>query len=176
MRIVEANSICEIDGFPGYGVDRCGGTWTKRPQNQWGAMTLEWKQLRQSTRRGYRFVGMYVNGKHLRRAVHRLVLSAFIGECPNGMEACHINGLPGDNRLENLRWDTKLNNHADRRRHGTIPSGPQHGRAKLTVEQIGEILKLHELGISTRLIAQQFDVDKGTIRRIFARQQHTICG
>lgn len=46
--------------------------------------------------------------------VHRLVLEAFVGPCPDGMEACHGNDVPGDNRLENLRWDTKRANHADK--------------------------------------------------------------
>lgn len=45
--------------------------------------------------------------------VHRLVLEAFVGPCPPGMEACHWNGIPGDNRLHNLRWDTPSANNAD---------------------------------------------------------------
>lgn len=51
--------------------------------------------------------------------VHRLVLLAFVGPCPEGMEACHINGDPADNRVENLRWDTRSENQRDRVRHGT---------------------------------------------------------
>jgi hypothetical protein len=51
--------------------------------------------------------------------VHRLVLEAFVGPCPPGMEACHNNGIRDDNRLENLRWDTRVNNHADKHKHGT---------------------------------------------------------
>jgi formylmethanofuran dehydrogenase subunit E len=45
--------------------------------------------------------------------VHRLVLLAFVGEPPEGMEACHNNGDPSDNRLENLRWDTHSENMID---------------------------------------------------------------
>ena len=47
------------------------------------------------------------------RTVHRLVLEAFVGPCPPGMEACHNNDIPSDNRLENLRWDTKSRNAFD---------------------------------------------------------------
>lgn len=50
--------------------------------------------------------------------VHRLVLTAFGGPAPEGTECCHGNGDPADNRLSNLRWDTRLANVADRRRHG----------------------------------------------------------
>jgi len=49
--------------------------------------------------------------------VHRIVLEAFVGPRPPGMEACHYNGDACDNRLANLRWDTKMGNVADRRRH-----------------------------------------------------------
>jgi hypothetical protein len=50
--------------------------------------------------------------------VHRLVLIAFVGPCPDGMEGCHNNGVPSDNRLENLRWDTRKANMADAIEHG----------------------------------------------------------
>ena len=51
--------------------------------------------------------------------LHRLVLEAFVGPCPEGMEGCHNNGDPSDNRLENLRWDTRSGNRYDSVRHGT---------------------------------------------------------
>ena len=51
--------------------------------------------------------------------IHRLVLDNFVGPCPEGMEACHSNGDYTDNRLENLRWDTKSSNMQDQIRHGT---------------------------------------------------------
>lgn len=53
--------------------------------------------------------------------VHRLVLLAFVGEPPAGTEACHNNGDHLDNRLCNLRWDTKSANTLDAVKHGTHP-------------------------------------------------------
>lgn len=50
--------------------------------------------------------------------VHRLVLEAFVGECPDGMETCHKNGIRTDNRLENLYWGTSSENSHDIVRHG----------------------------------------------------------
>lgn len=52
-------------------------------------------------------------------AVHRLVLEAFVGPCPPGMECCHNNGVASDNRLCNLRWDTSSENKYDWVRSGT---------------------------------------------------------
>lgn len=51
--------------------------------------------------------------------VHRLVLETFVGPSPDGTEACHWNDDPTDNRLENLRWDTRSANQFDSVRNGT---------------------------------------------------------
>ena len=59
------------------------------------------------------------DGQMQRPQVHRLVLETFVGPCPAGMEACHNDGNPANNRLENLRWDTGSENMRDKRRHGT---------------------------------------------------------
>jgi hypothetical protein len=50
--------------------------------------------------------------------VHELVLSTFAGLRPAKHECCHINGIPTDNRLENLRWGTRSDNIRDSVRHG----------------------------------------------------------
>lgn len=50
--------------------------------------------------------------------VHRLVMAAFVGSCPDGMEVCHNNGDPADNRLTNLRYDTRAANIQDCIDHG----------------------------------------------------------
>jgi hypothetical protein len=66
---------------------------------------------------GHLYIGLH-RGKRTSVQVHRLVLEAFVGACPQGMEALHANGDPADNRLENLRWGTRSENQRDRIRHG----------------------------------------------------------
>lgn len=78
-------------------------------------------------------------GKSFR--VHRLMLMTFVGAPPEGYDACHNNGIPTDNRLENLRWDTRKNNLADRKKHGTDPVGDRSSSAILTWEQVADIRK-----------------------------------
>lgn len=67
---------------------------------------------------GHILVALSLNGKVHHRYVHRLVLEAFVGPAPQGHECCHYNGNGSDNRLENLRWDTRSANHLDKVRHG----------------------------------------------------------
>jgi HNH endonuclease/NUMOD4 motif-containing protein len=59
-----------------------------------------------------------VSGQRCRR-VHLLVLRTFRGPCPPGLEGCHNDGNELNNRLENLRWDTRSSNILDQVRHGT---------------------------------------------------------
>ena len=70
-------------------------------------------------RHGYPYVLLHVDRIPKRRAVHRLVLQAFVGEAPEGMQACHNDGDSGNPKLTNLRWDTRSNNSRDSLRHGT---------------------------------------------------------
>lgn len=70
-------------------------------------------------KKGYIIVALTGDdGKCIQKRVHRLVLEAFVGPCPEGMEGCHGPGGPGDNRLENIRWDTRQENARDIVRHG----------------------------------------------------------
>lgn len=67
---------------------------------------------------GHIDVSLHMGRKRFRRYIHTLVLEAFIGPRPDNMEACHWDGDPANNRLDNLRWDTHANNVADTVRHG----------------------------------------------------------
>jgi hypothetical protein len=69
---------------------------------------------------GRLIVGLHREGVRRTRLIHQLVAEAFIGARPEGMECCHENGNPQDNRATNLRWDTRRNNALDQRRHGTV--------------------------------------------------------
>lgn len=75
------------------------------------------------------------------RHVHRLVLEAFVGPCPAGMEGCHANGNRADNRLSNLRWDTRKGNMADAIVHGMTNRGERSPSSKLTELEVRTIRK-----------------------------------
>jgi hypothetical protein len=91
------------------------------------------------TEAGRPFFGLCVDGKQKPCYLHRAVLLTFVGEPPVGHEACHENGNPSDNRLVNLRWDTRRANALDKRKHGTMTEGERHGRSKLTDDIVRQI-------------------------------------
>lgn len=100
--------------------------------------------------------------------VHRLVLGAFVGPCPEGMECCHNSGDPADNRLANLRWDTHSGNMWDAVGHGTAPGrqrlghhqtrGRLNGRAALTELDARWIRYLRKAGVSRKDLAEVYRI------------------
>lgn len=68
---------------------------------------------------GYLRVALAREGIVKRRQVHHLVLESFVSSRPPGMEGCHGDGNPVNNRLDNLRWGTRPENALDTVRHGT---------------------------------------------------------
>ena len=61
---------------------------------------------------------MYRDGKIWRVRVHRLVLEAFVGPAPDGMDGCHRDDDKDNNTLDNLYWGTRAENMADQVRNG----------------------------------------------------------
>lgn len=104
-------------------------------------------------------------GRGNTRTVHSLVLEAFVGPCPTGMECLHKNGKHQDNRLANLRWGTRSENLHDAVRHGHKPIGEAVHTAKLTREQVREIRE--KIGMSSYAeIAREYGVTASAIQSI----------
>lgn len=69
---------------------------------------------------GYRAVRLSVRARAQTVSVHRLVAYAFLGPPPSGKHGvAHWDGDPANNRVENLRWATPVENESDKLRHGT---------------------------------------------------------
>jgi hypothetical protein len=123
------------------------------------------KQLKKITidSNGRPYLGLWKNNKQKIVRPHKLVLEAFVGKAPQGMECCHNDGNQQNNRLENLRWDTPKNNHADKLKHGTSNTGERCNWAKLTKAQVISI----RADIRTQKeIATEYGVQQSQISRI----------
>src|SRR5574337_608967 len=115
---------------------------------------------------GYLTVMLSKHGTTKGFYVHSLVLEAFVGPRPDGMEACHYPDSNRDNcALSNLRWDTRKNNHKDKDAHGTSPKGERHPGAKLSEHDVYEIRKLRRAGLTFKSIGERFNVATMTAYR-----------
>jgi len=117
---------------------------------------------------GYHRVRLNRHAKQTSIGVHFLVAAAFLGPCPDGMEVNHINGDKGDNHPQNLEYLTHQQNtqHAITILGRRIASAEEHGRAKLTWDDINQIRLARQNGASIVSLATQSNVSKSTIRRI----------
>lgn len=161
----------ELDEFPGYRVGSDGSVWSQWVHNghQPRKRSLNWKQLKpQPDGDGYLGLNLFKDGKPYRRKVHLLVILNFIGPRPDGMEACHDNGVLSDCMVSNLRWDTKEKNQQDRLKHGTHSRGEKSAKAKLTESQVLEIRQRLHAGAVKKALAIEFGVAPSTISAIAA--------
>lgn len=117
----------------------------------------------------YLQVGLCKDGISRFFRLHRVVAIAFIPNPKNKPEVNHKNGIKTDVRLSNLEWSTKPENaqHAfDTGLH--IPhdcKGVKNGRAKLTEEQVKEIIELLP-ECSNSGLARKYNLTATTIRDI----------
>lgn len=167
-----------IPGFPDYTITKGGRVWSTSRVTPHGHRHRG-KWLRPGVlRSGYRNIVLYINSQGYTCYIHRLVLETFVGPCPEGMEVCHNNGNRADNRLENLRWDTRQENIQDAIKHGTHNflhlnrKGEKNGFSKLTEDKVRVIRYLYEAAKFTLAdLAWQFDVHRTTIGRIVNRKR-----
>ena len=162
--------IKKIPNFSNYGATKDGRIWSY----------ISDKFLIPCKSHGYHVIYLRKNNKKYCKKIHRLVLEAFIGLCPEDMECCHNNGIRTNNRLENLRWDTRSNNIKDAIRHGTFtqygPSytlfkpGEKHPNAKLTEQNVRDIRNMYKTKRYTHEhIAKLYSVSRRLIGKIVNR-------
>jgi hypothetical protein len=108
---------------------------------RWLRSRQRWKPVKGWVDRlGYHRVCLCSGGSGKFIRVHQLVLMAFVGPPPPDHECCHGNGVRTDNRLENLRWGTRVENAADAIIHGTSPRGERNASAKLSEAVVRSII------------------------------------
>lgn len=114
---------------------------------------------------GYCQVFLWCEGKRKACLVHRLVLLAFVGKCPEGQEVRHLNSVKTDNRLVNLAYGTHSENVID-----TINLG-RNSRQKLNSELALEIRRRANNGESVKALSAEFKVSTRAISKI--KNNHT---
>lgn len=94
--------------------------------------------------------------------IHRLVLEAFVGPCPEGHEGLHGDDVPNRNVLENLSWGTRSQNVLDAIKNGRRGQGEDWWPAKLTEDQFRHIRSTNERPCD---LGRAYGVCESTIRQ-----------
>ena len=162
--------ITETNGI--YEVSNLGRVKRAKPGRGWWATEVGriLKPLKHPF--GYLFYSLKWNGKTKTRFIHQLLLEYFIGKRPSRKYVCnHKNGIPDDNRLENLEWVTQKENvnHAIYviKKH---THGEKNGMHKLKEQKLKEILNTPiKHGIQS-FFARKFGVSQTAIWYIIRRR------
>jgi hypothetical protein len=178
MKILKREVWKAIPDFPGYEVSSLGRirTFWKRvgrgKGNGRGAISIiaDFPQRIMKTNPdkydGYLNVVLRQGDKGITKTVHRLVLETFVGPCPEGYEARHLDNTPGNPDLTNLCWGTKSENHMDRIGNGTYMIGEKNPCAKLTNKQVVKIKRRLSEGESQSSLAKEQGVTRQVIWEI----------
>ena len=127
--------------------------------------------------KGYVRHRLFRNGKFKRMQAHQIVMAAFIGPVPPDMEINHLNGIHGDNRLENLQYVTRSENQSHKYRvlGWKGRAGSKHHYAKLDEEKVAEMRKLRLDGWELKDLAIKYGVSTGSISLICKRKTWRHC-
>ena len=132
-----------------------------------GNLVVRERILKARFRSGRLSVLLSRNGLCKDWCVHTLVLLAFKGPRPEGMECRHFpDRSPLNNKPGNLRWGTPKENSADKIVHGTSCRGVRNGRARLSTEKVLLIREKLRQGITRSAIAVELGIRYETVRVI----------
>ena len=121
------------------------------------------KLLGQHIRNGYYELNMYdCNNNRNSHRVHRLVVEAFIGPIPDGMQVNHINGNKRDNRFENLEIVSQSENALHAYRIGLSSPSDNGLKKHVSVLKDGKIMASYK---SIREMSREMNLDRRSVQR-----------
>lgn len=155
-----------LPGFEAYEVSDLGNVRRVAP----GKGTRPMRKINPTVDRGGRLVFNARSKNQTRQfKVHKAVMLAFVGECPNGFEVAHLDGSQENNKLLNLKYATPKENNGHKVDHGTQKRGEEIYNAKLTEKQVLEIRSRYP-GTSYAKLGKEYGVFFTTIVGIIKRK------
>ena len=104
------------------------------------------------------------------RLVAGLVLEAFVGPRPNGMQSAHQDGNKQNNSVDNLRWMTPKANSLQKWEHGTMQQGEDNAAHRLTEDAVREIRQCASTEKRADL-ARRFGVCEDSVYNVLSRKR-----
>lgn len=111
---------------------------------------------------GYKRIELSVNGKRIKKYIHRMVAETFIPIRIEGYDTVnHIDGDKQNNHYTNLEWCTPKYNTQHAIKSGLRNNnGERNGRSKYSDELIDKVRKQFKLGKSVKELSKLFNIDK----------------
>ena len=153
-----------IPGFLGYDISdrgRVRSYFTHKGRASWYVTDEPQRMLSSINTCRYPAVLLRKDGVSYRKRIHGLVLLAFVGRSPDGLEVCHNDGDPTNNHLSNLRYGTHKSNMEDAVKHFGWKDG-----IIITPKQVIEIRQLGATGMLHRDIATRFSISTSSVSAI----------
>jgi hypothetical protein len=144
-----------IDGYESYFATQCGNVISTK-----GKTVRKLKAFVDGA--GYLAVWLRTRGETHRKKVHQLIATVFHGPKPNEHSVVrHLDNERLNNAPSNLRWGSRIENEADKIRHGTQICGAQSHFARLTENEVRVMRKLRAMGVTTQRISEIFGITQG---------------
>lgn len=159
----------KVNGYSNYSVTKDGKVYSH--------VSNKWLKTNIDRRTGYPCISLphpKYSDKSINRTIHSLILEAYVGPRPKGYHGCHLNGIPGDSRLDNLRYVTVKENMSHKKLHGTSQHGERHGMSLLTEDKVRAIRREYRFDgykkSNMSEMMRKFRVSKATVQSIVSRR------
>jgi HNH endonuclease/NUMOD4 motif len=119
-------------------------------------------------------------GNNISRRVHVLVADAFLGPKPLGMDVNHKDGNKQNNRIENLEYLTRSENHKHAFRLGLAKSpftgvkGDHHRNTKVLDADVRTMREEYANGTSRQALAAKYGISYYTVWDITTGRSRTL--
>lgn len=167
MNIFQAKPI---PGYPGYFAMVDGTIWSCRTNNaKYWSVTMKRKAtVVCGGNKPLQSVGLISeNNRHRMVSVGILMLITFVGPRPKDMIPCYRNRDRTNNRLDNLYWGCW--GEGVSRRVDT-----DHPHCKISFQQVQELRRDAELGLSSQELAYKYDISKSLVKGIRRGELRTV--
>lgn len=153
-----------------YRVSACGLIQTRtngtslKLREEWREKAIFWRKC-DYTGGGYLISSIKENGKFKTEYVHRIVAKNFIENPSRKSQVNHIDGDRTNNSVNNLEWNTPLENSKNSVDRG---SHKEKGafKGKLTLEKVLTIVTLINAGKTNKEIAIAYNIDRSNISKL----------
>lgn len=132
----------------------------------------EWTGARPPTLQGYGIMTVKEGSRFIARRVHRLAAAEWLGiDLDDSRCVLHHCDNPPCFNPEHLYIGTRLDNNRDResRGRGRQVHGEGHPRAKITQDQVLELRRVANAGITQLELADRFGISQPQVSRILRR-------